>query len=194
MRSLSTPRYRSEVIRFESLIGRLLFIERKQPNKPAAVCTVGIIGAPRRNGSPHGSTHHRWETFPYVVVVVHGQAQLLQPIRALHSSCGLAGRLNRRQEKCHQDPNNGNHHQQFDQGEGLTPSSSYFHGNLPKKWKWGIKKSNSSPHHIRNGPVITGEEVSAKANLTKNIECPTSATKRILGFLTKRTTQKKYSC
>jgi len=49
------------------------------------------------------------------VVVVHRDPNLLQVVHALRSPRGLAGRLDGRQEQGHQNPNDGDHHQQLDQ-------------------------------------------------------------------------------
>ena len=51
------------------------------------------------------------------LVIGHGQAQLLQVVGALGAAGGLAGRLDRRQEQGDQDRDDGDHHQQLDQGE-----------------------------------------------------------------------------
>jgi hypothetical protein len=45
---------------------------------------------------------------------VHGHAELLQVVLALHPPRGLTRRLHCRQEQGDQDADDGNHHQQLD--------------------------------------------------------------------------------
>ena len=52
-----------------------------------------------------------------VVVIVHGDAELLEVVDALGAAGRFAGRLNRRQQQRHQDANNGDHHQELDEGK-----------------------------------------------------------------------------
>ena len=52
-----------------------------------------------------------------VVVVVDGQADLLEVVRALHPVGGLADLLDRGQQQADQDGDDGDHHQQLDQRE-----------------------------------------------------------------------------
>ena len=52
-----------------------------------------------------------------VVVVLKSHAQLLQVVVAVGPPGRLPGRLDGRQQQGHQDPDNGDHHQQLDQGE-----------------------------------------------------------------------------
>jgi hypothetical protein len=51
------------------------------------------------------------------LVIVQGQADLLEMIAALNASCRLAGRLHRRQQQANQNANDGNDHQKLDQRE-----------------------------------------------------------------------------
>ena len=51
------------------------------------------------------------------MVVVQGQADLLQVVDALGAAGGLARRLHGGQEQADQDGDDGDHHQQFDQRE-----------------------------------------------------------------------------
>jgi hypothetical protein len=51
------------------------------------------------------------------MVVLKSQTNLLQVVNALRSPRRLARRLNRRQQQGHQNPDNGNDHQQLNQGE-----------------------------------------------------------------------------
>src|SRR5262249_55085755 len=55
-----------------------------------------------------------------VVVVVHGQAELLEVVLALDAGGGLAHLLHRRQQEPDQDGNDGDYHQQLDEGESTT--------------------------------------------------------------------------
>ena len=54
------------------------------------------------------------------MVVVHGQADLLEVVDALGTPGGLAGRLHGGQQQRDQDGDDGDHHQQFDQRERAT--------------------------------------------------------------------------
>jgi hypothetical protein len=49
--------------------------------------------------------------------ILSGQPKLLQVVRTLHPASGLAGGLNRWQQKCNQNPNDRNHNQEFDQSK-----------------------------------------------------------------------------
>ena len=55
-----------------------------------------------------------------VVVILHGEPELLQVVHALGPPRRLARRLHCRQEQRDQDGDDGDHHQKFDQGEGAT--------------------------------------------------------------------------
>ncbi len=50
-------------------------------------------------------------------VIVHGQADLLQVVRALGTPGGFPGRLDGGQEQRDQDRDDGDHDEQLDQGE-----------------------------------------------------------------------------
>ena len=63
------------------------------------------------NGIPHG------EGVVLIVIILGGQADLLEIVRALGTSGGLAGRLHGRQQQRDQHGDDGDHHQQLDQGE-----------------------------------------------------------------------------
>jgi hypothetical protein len=67
---------------------------------------------------------HRWQREPSVVVVVHGDADLLQVIAALSAAGGFARSLNRRQEQRHQNANDGDDYQKLDQGESDSPRAT----------------------------------------------------------------------
>src|SRR5262249_9298229 len=57
-----------------------------------------------------------------ILVVVHGQAKLFEVVLGLGAGGGLADFLHGRQQQADQDGDDGNHHQQLDQGE-TTPFS-----------------------------------------------------------------------
>ena len=78
--------------------------------RPTAVAGSGLITPPER------------ERAVGVVVVVQGQADLLEVVDALGAAGGLAGRLHGRQQQADQDGDDRDHHQQLDQRE--APSSS----------------------------------------------------------------------
>jgi hypothetical protein len=61
--------------------------------------------------------HARHEPTVHVVVVVQRYSELLQFVVAFRTIRRLASRLNGRQQQGHQDPNDGNDHQQFNKGE-----------------------------------------------------------------------------
>src|SRR5512147_203757 len=49
--------------------------------------------------------------------VVDGEPQLLEVVGALHPPCGLAGGLDRGEQQCDEDADDGDDHQQLNQGE-----------------------------------------------------------------------------
>jgi hypothetical protein len=51
---------------------------------------------------------------------MHGQAELVQVIATLGAAGRLTGLLDGRQEQGDQDRNDGDHHEQFNQGETAT--------------------------------------------------------------------------
>ena len=57
-----------------------------------------------------------------VLVIVQGQADLLEVVDALDPPRRLAGRLDGRQQQGDQDRDDRDHHQQFDQREGRSSS------------------------------------------------------------------------
>src|SRR5262249_29993873 len=61
-----------------------------------------------------------WEVAVGRLVVVAGEGQLLELVRAGHAGGGLADLLDRRQQQADQDCNDGNDHQQLDQREGFA--------------------------------------------------------------------------
>jgi hypothetical protein len=62
------------------------------------------------------------------VVVVCGQAQLLQIVGALQAGGGLADLLDGGQEQADEDGDDGDHHQQLDQRESDTMLTACCHG------------------------------------------------------------------
>jgi hypothetical protein len=54
-----------------------------------------------------------------IVVVVHPQGKLLEIVAALQPSCGLACRLNRRQQQGDQDADDRNHDQKLNKCETM---------------------------------------------------------------------------
>jgi hypothetical protein len=55
------------------------------------------------------------------------QPELLEIISATHSSRGLSSRLNRRQQECNQNTDDGDDNQQFDERESSPSSNGMFH-------------------------------------------------------------------
>ncbi len=53
----------------------------------------------------------------HVMIAVHGQGELLHIVKALGPGCCLAHFLHRRHQHRYQDADDGDHHQQFDQGK-----------------------------------------------------------------------------
>src|SRR5262249_14592251 len=70
-----------------------------------------------------------WESVMGIVVLMKGQANLLEVILALHAVGRLPHLLNRRQEQTDQDADDGNDHEQFNQAEG-TPKGRPTHRNV----------------------------------------------------------------
>ena len=52
-----------------------------------------------------------------IVVIMNGDSDLLQVVRALRAAGRFSGRLNRRQQQGDQDADDRDHDQQFDQGK-----------------------------------------------------------------------------
>ena len=72
------------------------------------------------DGVPHAAAAAHGEDVVDRVVVVQGQADLLEVVDALGPPGGLAGRLHGGQEQGDQDGDDGDDDQQFDQGEATT--------------------------------------------------------------------------
>ena len=56
------------------------------------------------------------------LMTVERQRQLPDVVGTFGAACRLAGCLNCRQQQCHQDPDNGDHHEQFHQRERTSPT------------------------------------------------------------------------
>jgi hypothetical protein len=69
-----------------------------------------------------------------VVVVVHGQAELLEVVAARHACCRLADFLDGRQEQANEDGDDGNHHQELNQREpGRANGIARNHRQIPPR-------------------------------------------------------------
>ena len=55
-----------------------------------------------------------------IMIAVTGQAKLLEVVGALHAVGGLTHLLHRGQEQADQHRDDGNHHQELNEGEGPT--------------------------------------------------------------------------
>ena len=58
------------------------------------------------------------------MIVLQGHAQLPEIVLAMGAPGRFAGRLDGRQEQADQDADDGDHHQQFDQGETRSADST----------------------------------------------------------------------
>jgi hypothetical protein len=58
------------------------------------------------------------------LVVQHRQANLPKIVRTGIPPRCLAGSLDCRKEQCHEDPNDGDHHEQFDQGKTMSGTTA----------------------------------------------------------------------
>jgi len=84
------------------------------------------------------------------VIVVKGHAELLQLATALHASGGLADLLNGGQEQADQDGDDGDHHQQLDQGEAGEPASQEEDGHdVSRMWRERIDRAETRSALIR---------------------------------------------
>src|SRR5581483_6252773 len=93
------------------------------------------------------------------VVVVGGQADLLEIVRAAHSGGGLADLLDGGQQQADQDRDDRDHHQQLDQREPKTgsPGAGASHENTSEKAEGGRNGGGqpdprtAEPHRVRAG-------------------------------------------
>ena len=94
-------------------VDRVLFDVRQEENRRAerAAVTVGVVRA---------ETDHRAggrEGVVGVVVVLDGQPELFQVVRALHTTGGFASGLDGREKQTNEDTDDRDNDQQFDEGE-----------------------------------------------------------------------------
>ncbi len=107
----------------------------------------------------HSSHAARGKPAVRFVVVVQRQANLLEVIPALKSPGGFPGRLHRGEQERDQDTDDGDHHQQFDQGERTvrqwgTPVVNFGDGTVRDRFgvhatSWGIPFNGT--HLVRKG-------------------------------------------
>ena len=95
---------------------------------PWALLPLALAASGKRN--PTGKRVHGR------VVVVQGDADLLQVVRALDAPGGLAGRLDGGQQQGDQHGDDRDHDQQLDQCEGST----MMHGYLLSKKKFSLPR------------------------------------------------------
>jgi hypothetical protein len=62
------------------------------------------------------------------VIGLETEAELLEVVAATRPAGRLAGRLHGRQEQSHERADDGDHHQQFHEGEGPTDGLRSWHG------------------------------------------------------------------
>src|SRR5207249_860529 len=114
------------------LVEVVLFDERQEFDSPVAEvigiarCAVG--GAEAVNGP---ALVARQKRAVHIVVGVHGQANLLEIVRAAHTVGGLAHLLNGGQEQANEHSNNRNHYQQFDQSKAAAAATTPSHWTPP---------------------------------------------------------------
>ena len=122
---------------------------------------------------------------PGVVVGVQGQADLLQVVAAGGPGGGRPDLLDGRQEQADQDGDDGDDHQQLDQGEGSSPA----HGVTPGR--------TSAPSHFF--PVYaTRQTVPEPSSVTINdpslaTATPTGRPQTLPSLVTKPTRKSSYS-
>jgi hypothetical protein len=98
--------------RIERVVERLLLHERHDVHRPAVVrpaiaAAIDITGGKGLVG---------------VVVVVQRQPELLHVVVALGAARRFPRGLDRGKQESHQDPDDGNHHQEFDEREAALPA------------------------------------------------------------------------
>ena len=82
-------------------------------------------------------------------VILNGDSELHQVVDALHPTRGLAGRLDGGQEQCDQDRDDGDDHQQLDQGESGCPRVLRLIAKSPAKGSWGGLVADRAEMHDR---------------------------------------------
>ena len=135
------------------LVDRVLFDVGQQVEEDGAVAPVGggrVGAAGVRVGLPGRHPFDRRHLAVNAVVVVDGDAHLVEIVAALRCARGLADFLDGGDEQADQDGDDRDHHQQLDQREGPSPDepSQSRHGTPPRK----RKKESGAP---RNKPVGT---------------------------------------
>ena len=103
--------------RVERVVDVALLVELRHRHELAEV--LSDPAAARRRVAKLIGVAHR-EAAVDVVVVLHRQGELLEVVGALCPACGLAGRLHRRQQQGDQHADDGDDHEQLDQGEAAT--------------------------------------------------------------------------
>jgi hypothetical protein len=120
----------------------LLLHERREANKRPQEQTVMPRGGPEINRTIGTGTGRRITRPSHVgrqllvsrVVIVHGQAKLLEIVAAAHPPSRFAGRLHGGQQQPHQHADDGDHDKKFHQGETL-PVLRSSHNYISKKSK-----------------------------------------------------------
>src|SRR5690606_22835043 len=91
---------------------------------------VGPDAAIRVGGPPVGPSS-RGEMAMGVLMQKGTEGELLDLILALRPAGGLAGRLHGGKEQGHEHTDDGNHHQQLDQGKTRSYGEQFPHGRVP---------------------------------------------------------------
>src|SRR5260370_38833 len=87
----------------------------------ARVAVESALSAPLQYNSKMSAAHAALgEGTVDIMIVVASQSHLLEVVLAFHAVGGLAHFLHGRQEQPNQDGNDGDHHQQLDQGEAFA--------------------------------------------------------------------------
>ena len=104
-------------VEVDGVVEGRLFREGKRGRKGAPTAPVGIARAARGRIGIAILRGGLGENAVGVVIVVHGQPDLLQVVGALNAAGGFASRLNGGQQQSDQDRNNRDNNQKFDQSE-----------------------------------------------------------------------------
>lgn len=86
-----------------------------------------------------------------IMIIVHGQPDLLQVVLALSSTGSFASLLNGGKQKGDQNGNDGNHHQEFDQSKTST-QGELLHITLLKKTRdieWPVNQSSTIGTYVQ---------------------------------------------
>ncbi len=114
---LETRALGSVAIRFNGFVDGVLFDVREKVNGRAER-TGGAgagVGAPKFARADFRARGR--ESVVRVVIVLDGQPELLQVVRALHAAGGFASGLNRREKQTDQNADDRDNDQQLDEGE-----------------------------------------------------------------------------